>query len=112
MPTPRKKPNIAHRARLLPCLTLLKPILLHITHCLQPKRQYEDHYTHDIRRLPERRLRVLQHSRRIQNRNGEGYNPNPQHLEDPETEEGKEPVALVVEAVIFACLQNPEEEET
>jgi hypothetical protein len=32
-------------------------------------------------------------------------------LEDPEAEEGQEFVALVVEAVVFACVEDAEEQE-
>lgn len=42
--------------------------------------------------------------------NGQADSPDPDHLEDPEAEERKELVALVVESVILARLDDAEEE--
>lgn len=35
----------------------------------------------------------------------------PEHLKYPKAEEGKEFIPLVIKAVVFASLQNPEEQE-
>lgn len=56
-------------------------------------------------------LRVTGHSRRIQHRHWQWDGPDPEHLKDPETQEGEEFLAHFIKAVIFACFQDTEEEE-
>lgn len=47
----------------------------------------------------------------VEDCDGEGDGPDPDHLKNPEAEEGEEFVAFVVEAVVFAGFENAEEEE-
>lgn len=56
-------------------------------------------------------LWIARHGRRIEHRDGQRDGPDPEHLEDPETEEGEKLLAHPVEAVIFACFEDAEEEE-
>ena len=56
-------------------------------------------------------MRILGDVWRVEYSDGQADNPDPDHLEDPEAEEGEKFVALVVEAVVLACLDDAEEEE-
>lgn len=56
-------------------------------------------------------LWIVPHGRRIEHCDGQRDGPDPKHLEDPETEEGEELLAHLVEAVIFASFEDAEEEE-
>ena len=56
-------------------------------------------------------MRVLGDVGGVEDGDGERDGPDPDHLEDPEAEEGPELVALVVEAVVLASLEDTEEEE-
>lgn len=89
----------------------LEPILLHIGNGLHEEPNGPENHTGDITRLTEPRLREPRHVGAVDQRDGHADGPDPQHLEDPEAEEGEELVALVVEAVIFAGFQDAEEEE-
>lgn len=51
---------------------------------------------------------VLPHGGRVDERHGQRDDPDPDHLEDPEAEEGEELVALVVEAVVLSRLEDAE----
>jgi len=56
-------------------------------------------------------LRILRNIWRVQDRNWERDDPDPDHLEDPEAEEFEEVIAFIVEAIIFAGFEDAEEEE-
>lgn len=109
MSRPRKKPLITDR-RLIRRPTPEK-VLLHITHTLHHKPNRKQHHARNVPPRPEIRLPVLRHIRTIQHRDGQGNKPYPEHLEDPEPEEGKEFIAFVVEAVVFAGFEDAEEQE-
>lgn len=47
----------------------------------------------------------------VENRDGKGARPNPEHLETPESEESKKVVAHRVEAGVCASFEDTEEEE-
>ena len=99
--------NIAHCARLL-AGPLLETVLLGIRDGLKTKREDKDDDSDDVCRLAERRLRHSKNVRAVEDRHRKRNGPDPEHLEDPETKEGKEFVALVVETVVFARLQDAE----
>jgi hypothetical protein len=111
MPTPLEEAHIADRTWLLSCRTLLEAVLLYITHGLHEERNNEDDDRDDIRRPPKVRLSVLQHPRTVNNRNRQADRPAPKHLKHPESQKLEEVVSLVVESVVFAGLQDTEEEE-
>lgn len=56
-------------------------------------------------------LTILLYGGRIQDCDRETNKPDPEHLKDPEAKEGKEFIALIIEAVVFACFQDSEEQE-
>ena len=56
-------------------------------------------------------LRILHDLRAINQRHRQTRRPTPYHLKHKEPKERQKLVALIVEAVIFPCLQNAEEEE-
>lgn len=56
-------------------------------------------------------LRVSRHVGRVEQRDGQRHGPDPNHLKDPEPQEWQELAALIVEAVIFACFEDPVEQK-
>jgi len=67
--------------------------------------------TGDVTPRSEGDLGVPLNVGRVQDGDGQGYGPDPDYLEEPEYREGPELVSQVVEAVIFACFQDPIEQE-
>lgn len=57
-------------------------------------------------------LRILLDVWRIQDRHWQGNNLDPDHLKDPKGKELKEIISLVIEPVVFARLEDAEEEES
>lgn len=57
-------------------------------------------------------MRVARYVGRVEERDGQRDDPDPEHLKDPEAEEGEELTAHLIEALIFARLENAEEEES
>ncbi|TLS23100.1 uncharacterized protein PpBr36_05589 [Pyricularia pennisetigena] len=49
--------------------------------------------------------------RRVEHSDGQRDKPDPEHLKDPEAQEGKELVALVVEPVILSGLEDAKQQE-
>lgn len=92
-------------------MPLPKPELLNITHGLHDEPKAKQDNTRHVPARAEAMLRVPRHGRRVEDGDGQGDGPDPDHLEDPEAEEGEELVALVVEAVVLASLEDAEEEE-
>lgn len=111
MPTPCKQANIANSAWLLPLGTLLEAILLDIADAFDTQRDHVENNADDVCGFAKARLSVLQHFWAVQNGDRQADGPNPEHLKDPESKERKELVALVIEAVVFPCLQDSEEQE-
>jgi hypothetical protein len=111
MPAKLEEANIAHCTRLL-AWPLLETVLLGIRNGLKSKGQDKDDNSDDIRCLAERWLRHSNYIWTVENRYWERDGPDPQHLEDPETKEGKKLVTLVVKAIVFARLQDTEEQES
>lgn len=109
MPRPRPKPLVTDSPPLL--LPNLEPKLLHISNRLHHKPQRKNHTPRNIPRSAEIRLRKFRDVGTIQDRDGQGDRPDPNHLEDPEAEEGEEFVPFVVEAVVFAGFEDAEEQE-
>ena len=112
MSAPAPHAGIAHGALVrLPPPHHLEPVLLRVADALHGKPQDEEYYPGDVPHLPEVGLIGVPHSQGVQNGNGQRDGPHPQHLEDPEPQEREELVPLVVESVVLARLQDPEEQE-
>lgn len=109
MPRPIEKSLVADR-RLI-ALSCLEQVLLHIADTLHYDPNRPEYHARDISPCSKIWLRVLRHIRRVQHRHRQRDSPHPKHLEDPETKKGEELVTLVVEAVVFAGLNDAEEEE-
>lgn len=88
---------------------------LRITHALHHEPHAKHDGAHDVPRRPVPALRPPLHLRhnggRVQHCHGQRHGPDPQHLEDPEAEEGEEAVALAVEAVVAAGAEDAVEQE-
>lgn len=108
MPRPAPKALITHGTLVS---TLPKTELLHIAHALHDKAQHKQHDAGDVAAGAKGDKRIARHGGRVEHGDGQGDGPNPDHLEDPEAQEGEEAVALVVEAVVLAGLEDAEEEE-
>lgn len=48
----------------------------------------------------------------IQNGNRQRDSPNPKHLKDPEAKKGEKLVALVIKTIVFASLEDAEQQKT
>jgi hypothetical protein len=86
-------------------------VFLYIAHALHDEPNREQDHAHNIAPRPKGVLRILLHVGRVQHRHRQRDSPHPDHLEYPEAQEGEELVALVVEAVVLARLQDAEEQE-
>lgn len=86
--------------------TFAEPELLHITHALHHETNKEADDSHDIATGTEGDERVGSHVGRVKDGDGQRDHPHPNHLEDPETQEGEEFVTLVIETVILARLED------
>lgn len=108
MPRPAPKALVTHRTlvRALP-----EPELVHIGHALHDKAQGEEHDARNVPTGAEGGEAVAGDAGRVEEGDGQRHGPDPDHLEDPEAQEGEELVALVVEAVVLAGLEDAEEEE-
>lgn len=94
-----------------PVVRLPEPVLLHIAHALHDEPNRPQHDAGDIPPGAEAVLPIPRDAGAVDESHGQGDGPDPEHLEDPEAEEGEEPVALVVEAVVPAGPEDAEEEE-
>jgi hypothetical protein len=92
-------------------MRLPKPILLHIARTLHNKPNRPQHNTGNIPPRTKVMLTILRDIGTVDQRNGQRNSPDPKHLKDPEAEKREKLVALVVEAVILARLDDAEEEE-
>lgn len=104
-----EKAHVAHSALVL--LAHLKPILLHIAYCFRQETNSPQNDTRNITAGPKVRLRKLSHIGTVQDGYRQRYGPNPQHLENPEAKKREKFVALAIEPIVFARLQDAEEEE-
>lgn len=109
MPGPDEEADIAH----LPFVGWVAPelVFLNIGNTFQDEANGEQYHTGYVPPCPEVRLVEPCDIWRIENSHRQRDDPNPDHLEDPETEEGPEFVAFVVEAIVRARLDDSEEEE-
>ena len=92
-------------------MRLAEPILLHIADALHDEAHREEHDAGDVAARAKGMLGVGGDGGAVEDGDGQGDGPDPDHLGDPEAEEGEEAVALVVEAVVGARAQDAEEEE-
>lgn len=86
-------------------------VLLHVAGGLEGKGEGEEHDAGHVAAGAKGVLRVAADGRAVEHGDGQGDGPDPEHLEDPEAEEGEEAVALVVEAVVGAGAEDAEEEK-
>lgn len=110
MPCQNKEPDIAHLALVL--WFAPKHVFLYVRDTFHEKANREEYHSSDVSSSTEFWLIELRYIRRIQDGHGQRDRPDPQHLKDPESKEGKELVSLIVEAVVFASFENAKEEET
>lgn len=108
--TPLEESHITDRTRFL-AWSLLEAIFLNITDSFHQECDGEEDHRDDIGGFSKAWLVVLQHIRRVDDRDWKTDDPAPEHLSDPETKKGEEFVSLVVEAIIGASFENAEEEE-
>lgn len=85
-----------------------EPELLRIAHTLHHHPNGIQDHAGDVPACSERRLGVLLDIGRVEDRHGQGDGPDPDHLEDPESEKGPELVSFVIKTVIFSRLKNSE----
>lgn len=109
MSTKCEKPYITHST--LFSLSHLEAVLLHVGNTLHKEANSPEDHARDVASGSEIWLWEFGHVWTVQNRDRQGDGPNPEHLEDPETKERKELVAFIIEAVVFARLQDAEKEE-
>lgn len=109
MATILEETHITHGALIL--IIHLESILLHVTDTLHAQAYHEQDDARDIPTLSELRLREPRDDRRVQYSDRQARRPAPHHLEHEKAQKREEFVALVVEAVILAGLQDPEQQE-
>lgn len=108
MPRPSKEALVTNRR----LITLgAEDVLLHITDTLHDEANNEQNHTDNISASTESDEGVLRDIGRVDESNGQRDGPDPDHLEHPEAQEGEELIALVIEAVVFSCLEDAEQEE-
>jgi hypothetical protein len=110
MPRPTEESLVANR-RLI-TIPHLEQIFLHITNTLHRQPNSIQNNTRDVSTCAKSWLRVSGYIRRVQDGDRQGDSPHPDHLEYPESKEWKELVALIVEAVVFAGLNDSEKQKS
>lgn len=85
--------------------------LLNVADTLHDESYGEEDDAHDVPGGAEGVLGVARDGGRVEDGDGQRDGPNPEHLKDPEAEEGEELVPLVIEAVVLARFEDAEEEE-
>lgn len=90
---------------------LAKTVLLHVAHTLHGEADGEEDDAGNVPAGAKVVLGVARDVGGVEQGDGQGDEPDPEHLEDPEAQEGEELVALVIEAVVGAGAQDAEEEE-
>ena len=108
MPRPAEEPHVTDSAFLRP---LAETVLLHIAHAFHNEADDPQNHAGDVPPRPKTRLMEVRHVRRVKHRDRQTARPDPEHLKDPEPEKLEEVIPLVVEAVVFARLDDPEEQE-
>lgn len=108
MPRHGKETPVAHG---LAVVGLAEAVLLHVAHAFHGEANDEEDDAGNVPTGAKVVLRIARDVGRVEQGDGQGDDPDPQHLEDPEAQEGKELVALVIEAVVGAGAQDAKEEE-
>lgn len=108
MPRHIEEPPVADGG---PVVAGAEAVPLHIADALHGEAHGEEQHAGDVAAGAEGMLRVALHGGRVDHGDGQRDQPDPEHLEDPEAQEGQEAVALVVEAVVLARLEDAEEQE-
>ena len=104
----RKEAFVANR---LSIMGASETQLLHVADALKYHTDSIEHNSRNVSSSSKAVLLVLRHFGRVDECDWQRNSPDPNHLEDPEAQEGKELAALVIEAVIFARLEDAVEEE-
>ena len=90
-------------------LSSLEQVLLHIAHTLHNDPDRPQYHACNISSCSEVWLRILCDIWGVQDGDWQRDSPDPEHLENPESEEREELIALVIEAVVFAGFDDSEE---
>ena len=106
---PAEEPDVADLALVL--RVGAEAVFLHVGQRLHDEADGPQDHACDVAAGAEGGLVVLRDVGGVEDGDGEGDDPDPDHLKHPEAEEGEELVALVVEAVVGAGLDDAEEEE-
>ena len=106
MSRPRKESHVTDRG--LIALSCLEQILLYITNTLHDEPNGEQDYSCNIPTRSKFWLWILCDIWRVQDGNWQRDGPDPEHLEDPESEKWEEFIPHVVEAVVLTCFQYAE----
>lgn len=87
----------------------LEAILLDIRHALHDEPDRKENDASDVASGSEGRLVEFGDVGRVEHGDGQRHGPYPDHLEDPESEKLEELIALVIEPIILAGLDDAEE---
>ena len=87
-------------------------VLLNVADTLHDQANWVENNTGDIPACSECWLRVPSDVRGVQDGDGQWNGPDPDHLEYPKSKEWEELVPFVIESIIFAGLDNSEEQES
>lgn len=90
---------------------LAEAVLVDIAHRLHDEAHGKEHHAGNVPRRAESGLRIARDGGRVEDGDGQGDGPDPEHLQDPEAEEGEEAAAHVVEAAVHSRLEDAEEQE-
>ena len=86
-------------------------VFLNIGDTLHEEANSVENHACDISACAEIWLTVLSDLWTIQKGDRKRHRPDPKHLEYPEAEKFEEVVALVVKSIVFACLQDAEQQK-
>ena len=104
-----KEAAVAHVVGLV--ARLAEAVLVGIAHRLHGETHGKEHHAGNVPRRAESGLRVARDGGRVEDGDGQGDGPDPDHLQDPEAEEGEEAAAHVIEAAVRSRLEDAEEQE-
>lgn len=103
MPADAEKAYITYSS-LIALTVAPEDVLLHIAHALHYQADGVENDSRNVPSSPKCRLGITRNVGAIENGDWERDSPNPEHLENPEAEEGEELVSFIVEAAVCTCL--------
>lgn len=86
-------------------------VFLHVGNAFHDEADGEENHPGDVATGAKIRLVKFGDVGGVEDCDGEGDGPDPDHLEDPKPKKGEELVSDLVEAVVFPRLEDSEEEE-